>query len=325
MAIIKPFPLVSLIIPAFNEERYIKHCLQSVLELDYPKDLLEIIVVDNGSTDKTTEIAQALGARVLVRPDVRVGAVRNFGVSNSSGELIAFLDSDCLPPKDWISSAIHHMKEKNTEVVGGVYLLRSNPSWIESSWVLNLTPNDRLNGNLVGGSILITRKAFEDVGGFDESLNAGEDTDLGRKLMQKGHNIFINNSLSVVHLGYPTTLTEFIKRQVWHASSYLHSRRKGRIDLLFLLTTLFLLFLMALPLSFFLSGQMVAVTLIGLAAMPIVLTVKRAVSADLATLRLDRYVKMYILDFSYLVGRALGLARALLVEMNIIGDKKRHY
>ena len=235
----KNLPKVSVVIPAFNEEKYIGLCLESVQDLNYPSDLLEIIVIDNGSTDRTVEIASSFGVQVYIWPQVRVGAVRNYGVSKSTGNVIAFLDGDCIPPKDWLVNALRFMDENSVDVVGGTYLLRSNPSWVESAWVISSQLEDKKSTILVGGSIVIKRITFLDVGGFDESLNAGEDSALGEALTKKGYTIYLLKCCAVVHLGYPRTISNFTRRQYWHASSYLKSRKTGRLDIIFLMAIIF--------------------------------------------------------------------------------------
>lgn len=315
----------SIVLPSFNEERYIETTLKSLLALNFPRESYEIIVVDNGSTDNTVKIAQAYADKVFVVPGVRVGAVRNYGVKQSRGNVVAFLDSDCVPPRDWLNNALEYMTKNNCDVVGGVYLLRQDPSWVESAWVVSPDLRDRPTKILVGGSIIIPRTIFESVDGFDESLNAGEDSALAGALIAKGYKVHFAGCCAVVHLGYPRTLTEFTKRQFWHASSYLKSKKKGKADLMFIGTSLFLALLVFLPISVVFSSQMALQILIGLITLPIVLTFKRVKSAGYWTFRLDRYFKMYALDFFYLMGRSGGLAKSVLTELNILRDKKTYY
>lgn len=316
---------VSIVLPSFNEERYIETTMKSLLELDYPRDKFEIIVVDNGSSDRTVEIARQYADKVFIVPNVRVGAVRNYGVSNAIGNLIAFLDSDCIPPRDWLRRSQQYMKQNGCDVVGGVYLLRPDPSWVESAWVVAPDLRDRPTNILVGGSIVISRSAFDAVSGFDESLNAGEDSALARKLLANGYKVHFAKCCAVIHLGYPYSLKDFIKRQFWHASSYLKSRKKGKPDLMFFATLLFLVMLVTLPVLLLLSPVGALLTLAGLAGLPMVLTLRRVASARFFTLRLDRYLKMYVLDFCYLLGRSGGLVKSILTEFNILHDKKTYY
>lgn len=319
------FKLVSIVIPAFNEEKYIECVLQSVLSLDYPRDMYEVIVVDNGSTDNTVEIAEKYADKMYVYKGVKVGAVRNFGASKAKGEYIAFLDSDCIPPEAWLMDAFNYMEANSCDVVGGTCLLRRDPSWVETSWVINQDPKDQVNGSLMGGSILIRKTVFTAVGGFDESMSAGEDSALGYKLIAAGYIVHIAKCCAFVHLGYPRDLYDFTKRQFWHASSYLRSRKKNSIDYIFLLSLFFLLSILLTPIGYIYSfgcGMFFSLLLFFL---PILLTLKRAIRSRFFTYRIDSYLKMYILDFCYLLGRAGGLAKSILVELNIIPDKKSHY
>lgn len=316
---------VSIVLPAFNEERFIETTLKSLLELDYPREKYEIIVVDNGSSDSTVEIAEKYADQVFVYPKVRVGAVRNYGVKHAKGEVIAFLDSDCVPAHDWLKSSIQYMEDNNCDAVGGVYLLRSNPAWVESSWIVSPDLRDRPTNILIGGSIIIKKQVFDAISGFDESVNAGEDSALARSLVAGGYKVHFAKSCAVIHLGFPRTLRDFTKRQFWHASSYLKSRKKGKPDLMFLATLLFLVLVIGLPFLLLFSFPLAMLALAGIVAIPMVLTLRRIFNARLLTFRLDRYFKMYILDFFYLSGRAAGLVKSILTELNILHDKKTYY
>src|SRR5579884_1618468 len=91
---------VSIIIPALNEARMIGKCLESVAQLDFPHGHFEVILVDNGSTDDTVKIAESFTDRihlkVLQKRGVRISGLRNLGAREAQGEIVAFLDADCL-------------------------------------------------------------------------------------------------------------------------------------------------------------------------------------------------------------------------------------
>ena len=95
-------PLISVIVPALNEGSVIRRCLASLQQQRLPSDCFEVIVVDNGSTDRTREIARSFGGSlavtVLERSGVRIAALRNLGAATARGEFLAFLDADCVAP-----------------------------------------------------------------------------------------------------------------------------------------------------------------------------------------------------------------------------------
>ena len=129
-------PSISVVIPVYNEERYLGACLTSLAKLDYPDSEVEIILVDNGSTDRSLDIAGGYDVKVYECPGVTVGAVRNFGASKATGKLIVFIDSDCVVKPDWLHRGLSSLGE-GVDVAGGLYLLRERPSWIERYWILN--------------------------------------------------------------------------------------------------------------------------------------------------------------------------------------------
>jgi cellulose synthase/poly-beta-1,6-N-acetylglucosamine synthase-like glycosyltransferase len=108
---IKKFPKVSVLIPAYNEEKNIKKCLESVKNINYPKNLLEIIVVDDGSTDKTYEIAKKEGVKVYKIKHSGKAKALNFGIEKCSGEYILILDADTIIHKDFILEALKRMNK----------------------------------------------------------------------------------------------------------------------------------------------------------------------------------------------------------------------
>lgn len=324
-AILQWEPFVSIVMPAFNEERYIELSLKAVRQMSYPKHKLEIIVVDNGSTDKTVEIAQRYADKVIVHPNVKVGGVRNEGVRHSEGEIIAFIDSDCLPAEGWLRDSLNYMNDNSCDAVGGIYLLRERPTWVESAWLINPMPRDGVTNRLVGGSILISKDVFISCGMFDENLNAGEDYALARTLKEKGFTLHEAKCCSLVHLGYPTNLLSFIARQYWHSSSYLKSKKRGEIDFLFLIVATYAVSILALPFSVLIMPFMLLPVTSIILLFPVILSVKRIVASGYKSYRLDSYLKIYLLDFCYLLGRSLGLMKSILTELKVISDKKSHY
>lgn len=304
-------PFVSIVIPVFNEERYIAECLNSVGNLNYPAERLEVILVDNGSTDRTLEIARNYPIRILVKEYVKVGAVRNYGVSHARGEIIVFLDSDCVVEPAWLEEGVKKLSDETKPVLGGQYLMRDNPSWLERYWVLSNSRTQVYQTTLVGGCIFIHKSMFESVNGFDESLNSGEDSDLTNRLRQQGLTVTIDPSLSVVHLGYPSDVSAFIKRQAWHSADYVSKLPGSLKDKIFLLSSTFLLGIVSSVFSLLLSPNILILCLPILIAPPAILSFKR-VKRSKTTLRgIFDYFSVYCVDVLYLTGRSIGILKGI--------------
>jgi len=112
-------PKISVIIPVLNEEKKISDCLESVVVQDYPRKLLEIIVIDDGSTDKTVQIARKFGAKVYYNGAKNIERGKSIGLSRATNEYVFLLDADNrLPHTGWLSKLIVSMQE-NPQVVGG--------------------------------------------------------------------------------------------------------------------------------------------------------------------------------------------------------------
>lgn len=232
------FPKVSIILPARNEETFIGRVLTALGRLDYPPERYEVIIVDNASTDATAEIAGAMGAMVVKHPRGRVGAVRNAGARVASGSILAFLDADCVVPRTWLRGAVEALGEPRVGAVGGACTAPKEGSWVERAWAARgPTTRDEVTA-LAASSMIISHAFFDRLGGFDESLVAGEDDDLSYRIRARGERLVGLPACDVVHLGYPTTLRDVLRRQVWHGRSQLQVAR-GRLDPLLVLTHLF--------------------------------------------------------------------------------------
>jgi len=317
------YPKVSIVIPVYNEERYLSDCLESVFHLDYPSNNFEVIIVDNGSTDSSVEIASKFNTQVLIKIGVKVGAVRNYGAMKSSGDIIVFLDSDCLVEKSWLKDGVQLITQDQYHAVGGLFLLRESPSWIEKNWILRSSRSYVYQKTFIGACIFITKETFNSVGGFNEDLNAGEDCYLTNQLLMKGYKIKIDPKLSVVHLGYPSTISGFVKRQLWHSSDYLSRLNTIFSDKTMLVVSLFLACFVSIPiiLASSASYQVIFIPLLGIICLPLILSVKRIFRYGGYTGGAD-LISIYLVDILYLVSRVGGLLSGLFRKIFVSSGNK---
>ena len=317
------YPKVSIVIPVYNEERYLSDCLESVFNLDYPSDKVEVIIVDNGSTDNSIDIASKFNAQVLIKIDVKVGAVRNYGAMKSSGDIIVFLDSDCLVEKSWLKDGVHLITQGQYHAVGGLFLLRESPSWIEKNWILRSSRSYVYQKTFIGACIFIDKEIFNSVGGFNEDLNAGEDCYLTNQLQKKGYKIRIDPNLSVIHLGYPSTISGFMKRQIWHSSDYLSRLNTIFSDKTMLVVSLFLACFISIPiiLTSSTSYHLIFIPLFGIICLPLLLSIKRILRYGGYTGGAD-LISIYLVDILYLVSRVGGLLSGLFRKMFVNSSNK---
>jgi glycosyltransferase involved in cell wall biosynthesis len=214
----------SIVIPALNEEHVICQCLSSIAGLEFPRQKFEVIVVDNGSSDRTFEIAEsyrgAMNVTVLLRPKMNISGLRNAGAAVSSGEYLIFLDADMVVPTDWLQRAAMLFISSKAEIIGGFFRVPEHYSWVARVWFKRKTDEVNLSPPYVpSGNLMVSRSQFNAIGGFDESLETSEDCDFCCRARGLGLNLAEYNAISVVHLGSPQTLAAFFRREIWHGSS----------------------------------------------------------------------------------------------------------
>ncbi|MDO6824573.1 glycosyltransferase family 2 protein [Marinobacter sp. 1_MG-2023] len=307
-------PYFSIVIPAYNEEEHIGSCLKSILESNYDSNGYEVIVVDNGSQDRTREIALNTGqVKVLELPEGNVGAVRNYGATMALGEILVFIDADCLLDKDWLNRAEQLIKEKPNCAYGGGIRLPTNATWIEKFWLLEYKGRPNLPKHLIGASTLIPKKLFFSINGFNERVSSGEDTELHNCLTFQGATIIFNNSLTVTHLGNAKTSMQFIKRQIWHAEYYSKNTIQSIKDPIFIAALTFLTLPTFITALLFLgeSSTIIIYSILSWLLIPAVLSCKRIFRAKQFVMGLNDICKIYYLDFIYLTGRSLGILKII--------------
>jgi glycosyltransferase involved in cell wall biosynthesis len=211
----------SVIVPAKNEENHIARCLGSLRSLQFDPKLFEVILVDNGSTDRTKEIVAAFSTpfslRVLERKNVYISAVRNWGASFSQGEYFAFLDADCEVRSDWLQQAARSISTGTTGIFGSFYQVPEGSSWIARQWY---GERERKQAGevsfLPSGNLFVSREIFRNVQGFDESIQTNEDFELCQRIRAAGFTITNIPKLGVIHWGTPQTLGGFFRKNRWH-------------------------------------------------------------------------------------------------------------
>lgn len=303
-------PYVSVILPAYNESNYIAECLESLVKQSYPRERFEIIVVDNGSKDETLEIAKTYADKALVLEEGNVGAVRNFGVANAKGEILAFLDSDCRVETNWLSEGVQKLIAIPNSAIGGAPSHSNESSnWVQKYWILENANSRGHQKDLIGICIFIRKITFNEVGGFNEQVTSGEDTELSIALREAGCLIDIDPNLKIRHLDIPDTISKFITRQAWHSENYFSDIRKTLKDKVFFIVILYI------SLIFFLFYSLVTGYLfLGLIFQQIpalVLSIKRIKRSGYKVSSLNELVKILFIDNLYLIGRAAGLVKGL--------------
>ena len=226
-------PLISIIVPVYNAEKTIKACIDSLLKQTY--DNYEIIAVDNNSKDETKGILQSYNGKIRFLTEEKQGsfAARNTGVRNSEGEILAFIDADCIAENKWL--------EKLTEpirVEAEVAAYGSSVDVQETRWsrMEHLYEESIIEGFSKGNyiemgdtkNLAITRRLFEDIGGFDESFEWSGDTDFGLRIVEREYKIRLTEGAKVKH-HFKATMGRIVRNKLrhgfWGVANYTKHKR----------------------------------------------------------------------------------------------------
>jgi len=193
-ALLEATPRVSVVVCSYNGGRTLEQCLRSLEALAYPN--LEVILVDDGSTDNTPEIAaRHPGVRYLRQNNQGLSVARNVGLQAATGELVAYTDSDCFADADWLALLVHQLQASGATAVGGPNLTPED-GWLAGCVAcapgqpIHVLESDEIAEHIPGCNMAFRRAALLAIGGFDPIFRkAGDDVDLCWRLQEAGYKI----------------------------------------------------------------------------------------------------------------------------------------
>jgi hypothetical protein len=210
-------PAVSFVIPVLDDADRLRACLDAIVAGTPEEVDVEIVVADNGSTDGSAQVARERGARVLGLPGLRLGELRNRAASATRGNILAFVDADNEIAPHWIAACLDVLSDRATVAAGAPYTPPNPATWVQRLYDgLRRHPADRQPVDWLGsGNLAVRRAAFEEVGGFDTTLETCEDVDLCRKLRARGYDLVADRRMRNVHHGDPRTLGQVFFGELW--------------------------------------------------------------------------------------------------------------
>jgi GT2 family glycosyltransferase len=213
------YPRVSVVVAAYNADRTLKACLESLQQLKYPD--YEVVLVDDGSTDTTPQIAflQTYVRHVRHERNLGLSAARNTGIEVASGEIIAFTDADCRTDEDWLYYLSAELMTGEFAAMGGPNLLPPEDSAVAAAVMASpggpahVMLSDRQAEHIPGCNMAFFKWVLRELGGFDAAFRrAGDDVDLCWRLQQAGYKIGFSPAAFVWHFRR-STVVDYLKQQ----------------------------------------------------------------------------------------------------------------
>lgn len=301
---------ISVIIPSYNSEDTICLLVESLF-FQKTQFSYEIIVVDNESSDRTLEkISNScknypVSLKIVNQPrGVTISVVRNYGASIADGMVLAFIDSDCVPPNDWIQKGMLLLKASDEPaLLAGGCAPPPNGTWVERSWHSTRAGHNEGSIFVHGANLFITKSLFMKARGFNEALSTCEDYDLGQRV-SISNKILQASDFTVTHYGEANTIIKKIKKERWYGQNMTKILSNNFLYKPFWLSLIFLLTL---------TTFMVSLILYRIDYAIISLLIILLISSSLALFFCIRsncykfFIYLIPICFAYLTGRSLGI------------------
>jgi glycosyltransferase involved in cell wall biosynthesis len=181
----------SVVIPALNEEIIIEECLQSIRRQTIT---VELILIDNGSIDRTPEIAEKYCDKVLIRPGYSLAEMRDLGAKESTGEIVVTTDADCIAPENWIENLIKPFEDPKVVAVGGAFR-PLNKNWMSSFYCWCSAIMQGTFGLFQGANMAYTKKAYLASPGYADAKRA-EDWNLSWMIKKQGKTRYLRRAFT---------------------------------------------------------------------------------------------------------------------------------
>lgn len=206
-------PLVSVVIPVFNDGDALAFCLAALTAQTYPKDRYEIIVVDNGSQEDLQSILKDFKT-VVSAHEPRPGsyAARNRGITLAKGDIVAFVDADCIPALDWLVNGVKNLTQTpNCGLVAGkvefYFMHPQQPTVAELYDSMTFLQQEKYVSEAgwgVTANLLTFKHVIDTVGSFNPTLNSLGDVDWGRRVTAQGYRVIYAETSCVYHPARPS-------------------------------------------------------------------------------------------------------------------------
>ncbi len=228
----------SVVVPTFNSEKRLAECLDALENQSCPRDLYEIIVVDDGSRDDTARIAKRFNVRYRRQENRGPASARNNGAGVAEGDILLFTDDDCAPDRAWIAEMTSSLAAEGIVGVKGVYRTAQSALWARFAQaefhdryrrLRKRKTIDMVDTHAAG----YKKDVFLAMGGFDESFPVpnNEDVDLSYRMSVQGHKMVFNPNAVVWHADHPDTLTRYMKLKFWRGywRMVVYGRHRGKM------------------------------------------------------------------------------------------------
>lgn len=304
----------SIVIPVLNGEKYIGLCIDNIRKMEIENIELNLIVVDNGSTDSTISILESKNINYIIRKDINISSLRNIGANLSSGEFIGFVDSDCLVDKHWMLGAINILNTNSSiGIVGRYYDVCDNPTWLEHAWCERRKSLDGPVKFLPAGNMVVRKSLFDELGGFSKDIVTGEDYEFCQRVRKSGYIVINSSKVNVKHLGNVKKLLDVIKKERWYGLGMFSTLKNENVSMPLIACILFIILSVLFIVSIFLNKYCSLIMLIGLAALMIFVSLH--FTKYIKDKKITMLLKFLPISLCYLIGRSLSLIDLILKKV----------
>ena len=223
---------VGAVVPCKDERATISRCLSALRRQEPP--VSRIVVVDNGSTDGSLELARELADEVIEAPHATISELRNRGAAAVSGvEVIAFVDADTEVHQGWLRAGLDAL-DRGAALVGARTCASEDARWVATRWAAVEAARAHGASRVWSQHMLVRADLFAELGGFAQ-VPTGEDADLSIRMTAAGGLVQLVPEMVANHHGFPATLGAFLRRERWHtrARGWLPRMSRGSRALVF--------------------------------------------------------------------------------------------
>ena len=229
---------LSVVIPTYNRKDMLKECLETLQMQTYPKELFEVVVVNDGSSDGTDKFLKeyqkkaGYKLRYYNQENQGVSAARNLGIAKSLGDVVVFIDDDCMAEKDLLKKLSRGYNNDSVGCVGGA-IISYTPKTLVEKYIDRkklLTQEHFLCcGPVITSNTSYRRSILLEMSGFDPDLKTCEDGELGMRVKLHGYKLIYIKEAKIVHK-HRSTLKALLKQQYNYATGNAHMHKKYRKD-----------------------------------------------------------------------------------------------